>query len=262
MTRSTSRLVGDIEVVALCDAAGLFPDAVSVAFPDADHDVLASAARLDPASFGPDDGWWLHFRCFAIRLPTGAVGLVDCGVGPGAEPSWTPAPGVLPDALAAAGIGVDDVQWVVLTHLHSDHIGWAVRDAKPVFGAATYYVQRLETVSVAPVVADTVLTPLDAAQQLARIDGDMTVASGVALFATPGHTPGHQSVVINSGGSEVLIAGDVIVHPVQVVDPGQRYVHEYDATVARETRLALLRRAAHASAGIATAHLGTDFLDL
>jgi hypothetical protein len=108
---------GTLEVVALLDASGPFSESWTRAFPNGTDEDFARARIVDPEAFGDDGLWHLDFHCFAIRRPGGHVTLIDTGVGPADSPAsaWAPVPGVLPDALTAAGIGVDDVDFVVLS---------------------------------------------------------------------------------------------------------------------------------------------------
>jgi glyoxylase-like metal-dependent hydrolase (beta-lactamase superfamily II) len=82
----------------------------------------------------------------------------------------------------------------------------------------------------------------------------------ITAVPTPGHTPGHQSVLVDSGREEIIITGDVLVHAVQFVDPDVSYIFESDQDVARDTRRALLRRAEDRRALLATAHLTRPFV--
>ncbi|MGI8692373.1 MAG: MBL fold metallo-hydrolase [Geodermatophilaceae bacterium] len=142
-----SRLaVGDLEVLAFCDGTGSFFESRSTAFPAATPESWRAADELDPGSVDRDGAWQLRFRMFGLRLPDGRVMLVDAGIGPADSParSWTPVPGALPQLLAAAGVSRSSVDTVILTHLHSDHVGWAVVDGEPYFPAAQYVLQRSE----------------------------------------------------------------------------------------------------------------------
>ncbi|MEV8535599.1 MBL fold metallo-hydrolase [Streptomyces sp. NPDC051211] len=255
-------------VVALHDATGFFFEPAEVAFPGATAADWALADRLDPGAAGPDGAWRLDFRCFAVEMPGGRWTLVDAGVGPAEGPAagWAPVPGRLPAALAEAGIDPAEVDTVVLTHLHEDHAGWTSgADGRPFFPAARYVVQRAETEALAaddPVRAWTV-DPLRRSGQLSEVDGRHRLGGGLTLLPTPGHTPGHQSVLVEqSGGREVLITGDVLVHAVQLGNPAVPYSHERDRETARASREALLARAAEHRAVLATAHLTRPFAEL
>lgn len=256
------------EVVALLDATGSFFEPQHVAFPGAGAADWARAAVLDPGAAGPDGTWLLDFRCFGIERPGGRWVLVDAGVGPaqGPDPGWAPVPGRLPAVLAAAGIAPADVETVVLTHLHEDHAGWSSgADGQPFFPAARYVVQRAEVASLdrADPVWDWTVAPLRATGQLHEVDGPHRLAPGLTLLPTPGHTPGHQSVLVEQGpgARDVLVTGDVLVHAVQLGNPAVPYSHERDRAAARSSREALLARAVERGALLATAHLTRAFVE-
>jgi glyoxylase-like metal-dependent hydrolase (beta-lactamase superfamily II) len=165
--------------------------------------------------------------------------------------------------LSTAGVDPADIDAVVLTHLHSDHVGWAVVDALPYFPNARYVIQQSEIFSgLDPKTRQVVLEPLQRAHRLEVIDGATRLASGVTVIHTPGHTPGHQSVLIRSQDIELVLAGDVLVHPLQLVNPSLEYSHESDPAAARETRQRLLTHAARHGTAIGTAHLTPPFVDL
>ncbi|WP_330299952.1 MBL fold metallo-hydrolase [Streptomyces sp. NBC_00503] len=258
-------------VVALLDASGTFFEPARTAFPGADPAAWARAARLDPGAAGPDGSWRLDFRCFAVAGPGGRWVLIDAGIGPAHGPAagWAPVPGRLPAALAEAGIGPADVEAVVLTHLHEDHTGWT-RDAtgRPFFPAARHLVQSAEVAALdrADPVWEWVVAPLRAAGQLHEVTGVHRLAPGLTLLPTPGHTPGHQSVLVEQsapggGARDVLVTGDVLVHAVQLADPAVPYSHERDPAAARASREALFAEAAGRGALLATAHLTRAFVE-
>jgi glyoxylase-like metal-dependent hydrolase (beta-lactamase superfamily II) len=276
---TVTRTVGNLEVVALLDAFGPFFVTREVAFPDATPRDWNRAERLDPGAFGPDGTWNLDFHCFAIRHPDGRIALVDTGIGPVGSPasSWAPVPGRLPDALAAAGVDPEDVDVVVLTHLHEDHYGWSVDlSGVPMFPNARYVVQQEEilTLTAGDPALSYVVEPLRRAGQLDEVDGRVRLLGrgtkvggsasrcreAITAVPTPGHTPGHQSVLVESGRRQIIVTGDVLVHAVQLVDPDVSYIFESDQDVARDTRRALLRRAEDRRALLATAHLTRPFV--
>ncbi|HEY8472555.1 MAG TPA: MBL fold metallo-hydrolase [Natronosporangium sp.] len=262
---AVTRTVGTATLIALEDGDGPFFKPRQEAFPDATADHWRRADALDPAAVSAGGEWWLRFRCFAIRLDDGRVVLVDAGIGPADSPaaSWAPVPGQLPAELAAAGIDPADVREVVLTHLHTDHIGWAVTDHRPYFRNARYLLQRAEHAAVDrlnPSLRERLLDPLRSTGQLSLVDGDVIVAGPVRTLATPGHTPGHQSVLIDAGDDAVLVTGDLLVHAVQLVDPELAYAIETDPLVARESRTRQLTELSARGGVLATAHLGEPFL--
>ncbi|GIJ30147.1 MBL fold metallo-hydrolase [Micromonospora qiuiae] len=284
------RRVGCFDVIALRDAAGPFFLTSDAAFIGASGNDWRAARRIDPAAFGPDGTWQLDFRCYAIRRPGDRYTLVDTGVGPEGSPasSWAPVPGALPRLLADAGIDVRRVDTVVLTHLHEDHAGWAVTAAGvPMFPNARYVVQQRELDVLeagGSQMLGYVVRPLRAAGQLHPVDGAVVLngdaardgrhnaarrgAAGrrggrVRVVPTPGHTPGHQSVVVEGGRhDQVVVTGDVLVHAVQIADPDVAYRYEADQDLARSTRRRLLAAARRDRALLATAHLNRPFVAL
>ncbi|MGK5740298.1 MBL fold metallo-hydrolase [Micromonospora sp. URMC 103] len=268
-----SRAVGPFTVTPLLDAAGPFFLDRREAFPEATSSDWDRARLLDPDAFGPGETWQLDFRCFAIRGPGDRVMLVDAGVGPDGSPAaaWAPTPGTLPAGLQRAGIDPVHVDTVVLTHLHEDHVGWSVgRDGAPMFPNARYVVQRRETAALpeGDAALAYVVEPLRASGQLHEVDGSARLfaagrsSDSVRVVPTPGHTPGHQSVVVDGGAEQVIVTGDVLVHAVQLVDPAVAYRFEVDAEVARRTRRRLLDDARRRGAVLATAHLNRPWVDL
>lgn len=255
---------GDAEILMLEDGSGPFFSPREEVF-DATPAQWADADAFDPLALTPDGQWLLRFRCFAIRLPGGRVILVDTGIGPAGSPaaSWAPVPGRLPAAMADAGIEPSDVDTVVLTHIHSDHIGWAVTGGVPFFPNARYLLQRAdaEILRTIPGLAPALLEPLQAADRLDVVEGDTTLAPGVDVVATPGHTPGHQSVLVSTGRERVLITGDLLVHAVQLLHPDVAYAHEVDPARARETRVRLLTGLSGGGV-LATPHLARAFVSI
>ena len=144
---------------------------------------------------------------FVIRHPDGPI-LVDTGIGEGdewIERHYRPRRRALVDALRAAGVAIGDVARIVNTHLHFDHCGQNRR-----FPAVAIHVQRDE-LGAASGSGYTVTEWFDfPGAAYLSLDGDAEVARGVRALATPGHTAGHQSVVVETSEGSVVIAGHAI----------------------------------------------------
>ena len=253
-----SQAVGTATVIALNDGTAPYFRPRREVFPQASAEHWRRADELDPNALEEGE-WLLRFRCFAIRSDDG-VTLVDAGVGPASDASapWSSVPGQLPAELAAAGIDPDEVNTVVLTHLHTDHVGWAVV-GRPYFGNATYLLQRAEADAIDelnPALRERLVEPLQASDQLRLLDGDTRLDATTRVLSTPGHTPGHQSVLVEGGDTTLVVTGDLLVHAIQLVDPDLEYLYETDPAAARASRTAVLG----SGAVLATSHLGQTYV--
>ncbi|WP_084219546.1 MBL fold metallo-hydrolase [Spirillospora albida] len=233
---------------------------LSELFPGSSPEQWARLRNEVPEVFADDGSWLLHFHCFVLRVPSGPTVLVDTGIGPEGSPaaSWAPVPGDLVAALDAVTLAPDDIDTVVLTHLHSDHAGGAVVGGEPVFGNARHLVQSTELDWLQGALLDEVVEPLRRNGLLDAIDGPARLAPDVLIMPTPGHTPGHQSVVV--GDDRVVVSGDVVLHPVQMIDPAVHYVYDEDPETAAVTRAELLGRLRHGGGVLAAPHLPVPFV--
>jgi N-acyl homoserine lactone hydrolase len=164
---------------------------------------------------GPDgDEWPVHG--FVVIHPGGAA-LVDTGVGGPAQVlhDWRVVNRSAADALAELDMTPGDIGLVINTHLHFDHCG-----QNAVFPRAAFYVQRAE-LSRAKRESPELYDWFDFMNaQFELLDGDTEVLPGLSVIATPGHTAGHQSVVIQSaGGAPDVLIGDAAYTPRQYSCP-------------------------------------------
>jgi glyoxylase-like metal-dependent hydrolase (beta-lactamase superfamily II) len=163
-------------------------------------------ARVRFPHFHPLAGTRGIVRGFVIVRERGHL-LVDTGVGTGnadIERWYGPEVTPLAAALAGSGLAPGAIAAIVHTHLHFDHIG---QDRS--FAGVPVYVQEAE---VAAARADGYTVPewLPEPGRLETVEGDRSIAPGVHLIATPGHTPGHQSVLVEPDAGVVIIAGQAI----------------------------------------------------
>lgn len=219
-------------------------------------------------SFATEDGdIILHFQAFIIEAGGKRI-MVDPCIG-NDKPRGHPLLDGLDTAFLArmerAGFPRESIDVVLCTHLHVDHCGWNTMmvDGRwvPTFPNARYLFARAEVESARKekdgdaeaIFADSVQPIMDAG--LADlVDPDHVIVEGVRLMPTPGHTPGHCSVVITSGGREAIITGDVLHHPVQVALPDISSNFCWDDDIAIRTRRSVLEHAARNDTVLMVAH--------
>jgi len=172
----------------------------------------------------------IALNCLLIQS-NGKNILVDTGIGDKhnkkAKTRFHMQGGQLRNSLGKFGLSPDDIDMVVLTHLHFDHVGGCTafenNKAVPVFRNATHLVQRLdwdeanntnERTRTAYITDD--FLPLQQSNQLQLLDGDTEIISGLWVRRTGGHTAGHQLAYFESGGEKVATLGDVLMIPEQL----------------------------------------------
>ena len=213
-----------------------------------------------------EDGNLIHnFGCWLIRSKGNTI-LVDTGLGNRGDHRPVVSPPSLPSVMEAAGVKAVDVDIVVFTHLHFDHTGWNTTgdgDAvRPVFPNARHVVQRTELEFWTGdrerpphgSAYDVVLAPIENAGLLDVVEEDYALTSEVVTVPTPGHTPGHVSLAIVSGGEHAYILGDVAHKPVQLTETDWCPIQDFQPALATRSRRALFDRIERENALIAAGH--------
>jgi glyoxylase-like metal-dependent hydrolase (beta-lactamase superfamily II) len=242
----------------------IFPGATLAALEPA-MDLLAGR-HVDRAS----SSVLLAMQSFVLRI-AGKTILVDACVGEHKSrplrPLWNDRSGTPFLAnLAAAGCAPEDIDIVMCTHLHADHVGWNTRLESgrwvPTFPNARYLMTQGEIDQRSGETAeanhgsyqDSVLPILDRGLATIIADGD-EIADGAKVIALPGHSPGQVGLDIATGGTRALFCGDAIHSPVQVFHPQWSSAFCFDPAQSAATRHALLARAAGEDLLLVPAHL-------
>jgi len=181
-------------------------------------------AWLEPRALEPGTGRLiLCFQSYVLRTPDHTV-LVDSCIGNDKDrptrPNWhMKRDDTFMRGLAAHCLSVADIDVVMCTHLHADHVGWNTRLEEgrwvPTFPNARYLFSDTELAhwtaqhakAAVPAIADSVL-PIVAAKRAEMVQSDHAVGDYVRLLPTPGHTPGHFSVLVGRTAEEAVITGD------------------------------------------------------
>jgi glyoxylase-like metal-dependent hydrolase (beta-lactamase superfamily II) len=243
--------VGGIRVLALPDGHADLPSWPVPAESLAEAPIAwAEHRERTPHGFhGEHHHWRIHNTCYALETE-GARILVDCGVGVGPYPRYGNMRGELLEVLPRHGLSPEDFDIAFLTHAHPDHVGWAYDEERqrPRFPKARYLLHRRdwehfggrETV---PPYFRRFLQPLADAGVLDFLEGETEIAPGATALHSPGHTPGHMSLLVQSRGEGLVIAGDVLNSPVYVTEPERPFSSDADIPLGIRTRTALLGRA-------------------
>jgi glyoxylase-like metal-dependent hydrolase (beta-lactamase superfamily II) len=210
-------------------------------------------------------------QAFVILIGAHKI-IVDPGVGNQKKrvtvPGWDNLHTDFLDQLQAADVAPDEVDYVLNTHLHFDHVGWHTRlldgTWQPTFPAARYvmageefhYWESKPEKEIADQHAgftDCVL-PVYQAGQVDLVADDHLVTDGVRFLPTPGHSPHHVSVLISSDGQSAVITGDVAHHPCQIAHPDWASASDFDPDQARSSRWNLWERFADTDTLIIGSH--------
>jgi glyoxylase-like metal-dependent hydrolase (beta-lactamase superfamily II) len=227
-TRFNRVTLGGFEVTTLLAATAPRPDPHSIFGLNVsveEFNAVSEAANL------PTDAAQFFFTPTVVNTGAALI-LFDTGLD---------APGIT-GALAAAGYSPDQVDHVVITHMHGDHIGGLMNGDAPTFPNADYTTSATEFdhwAAAGNARFDSNMRPL--AERTRMIgDGD-SVASGITAMAAHGHTPGHTGFMLESEGKQLLLAADFANHPVwSLAHPDWEVKFDMDKAQAAATRKRLL----------------------
>ena len=220
--------VGNVELVSLSDGYPLRPPL----------DIFPSSTleewREFPGLLDANDQFTSRFGAAALRSG-GKTIIVDTGL--------QAADGIFMEDMKKKGVDREAVDLVVFTHLHPDHVGWNLTDGRPNFPNARYLLPKVDWDHwTQPAVMENAehvknqIMPLKDLNIMDLMDDEYNVTDEVRTVPTPGHTPGHVSLMITSQGQRGFILGDVANNLVQAHHTDWCPIFDNDPDEARKTR--------------------------
>ncbi|MFE2476736.1 MBL fold metallo-hydrolase [Streptomyces sp. NPDC059389] len=273
-----SIVLGDVEVTRVVEWQGPLGPARSLV-----PEVGAEAWKENEDWLSPDhweadgDRAVLALQTWVLRS-AGKTVLVDTGVGNGRERPGSPLfhqrdGDFLGELERAAGVRPEDVDIVVNTHVHGDHVGWNTVAADggwvPAFPNARYLVPAADDHHFGPgngygggvreddrLIYEDSIAPVHRTGQVVLWDGAHRIDEHLTLESAPGHTPGSSVVRLASGTDRAVFVGDLLHSPVQILEPACNSCFCMDAAQAAASRRRILERAADRHELLVPAHFG------
>jgi len=244
-------------------ALEMFPDLTGQRLAE-NRSWLKQAKGLDD-----DDTLILCFQSYIVRTPHHTI-LIDTCIGNDkprpTRPKWDmKTDNTYIGGLKAAGFSVEDIDFVMCTHLHPDHVGWNTRlqngrwvptfpNARYVFGKTEFEHWTAQNAKAAvPQFVDSVL-PVVEAKRADIVGNDLAVGDHARILPTPGHTPGHVAFAFGKGKDDAVFSGDLIHSPLQAVYPDLSLKFDVDPAQAARTRRGFLERYCDTDTLCCTAH--------
>lgn len=244
-------IIGEVEVWRILEIHAPFLTPAEL-YPTAGPDVAAIMESHAPGCLCGQSGQLiLPIQGFLLKTPSHNI-LVDSCVGNDKTvprtPDWHQRSGTrFQSSLGAAGVSFADIDYVLCTHLHTDHVGWNTQlvDGRwmPTFPNARYLMpaadEKFHRENPGDMYVESVLPVVEAGQaELAH--NEHMLGDHVSLIPTPGHTPGHVSIMIKSSNGQAVITGDAIHSTVQCWYPQWHFKYDAEAELAVSSRIQLL----------------------
>jgi glyoxylase-like metal-dependent hydrolase (beta-lactamase superfamily II) len=261
--------IGDVEITRIVEVNN-WEDDITMLLPDATPATVQAYPWLVPHFATPQGRMILSFQCFVMRTKTRQIMLDTCigndrqrefGIFTNMQTSF------IAD-LAHAGYQPDEIDTVLCTHLHFDHVGWNTHlvngkwvptfpNARYLFGKQEYahWKMLLDTHGYHDLnhMNDAVQPVVDAGL-VDLIDNNHRICDELSIFPTPGHTPGHVSILIESKGQRAIITGDMMHHPIQLERPDDEGNFDMLKHAGCQTRLKFIDQVANTDTFVIGSH--------
>ena len=246
--------VGDVQIHRVVDLLMDMP--FTYLFPEAKPEQLLPLHTWLMPHFMQSDGKTMTVSVHTFVIQSGdATIVVDTCIGNDKErdaPNWNLRASDFLDRLAERGAAREAVDMVLCTHLHVDHVGWNTMLENdrwvPTFPKARYLIGREEWAfweheedPFGKQAKEDSILPIIESDLVQMVETDHQITDEVSLVPTPGHTPGHVSVLIRSRGERAIITGDLFHHPLQFAHPAMKDIADVDSEMAERTRLTFMQ---------------------
>lgn len=262
--------LGELTIHRIIEQETTFLPALDL-FPALTPDLLAENRQWmrQAGALDAEDILILCFQSYVVKTPHHTI-LIDSCIGNDKprplRPKWNmKTDATYMRALASAGFSVEDIDFVMCTHLHVDHVGWNTRleagrwvptfpNARYVFGKTEfdYWAEQNAKTPVPPIV-DSVL-PVVEAKQAEIVRNDYELGDQLRILPTPGHTPGHVAFTLGRGRDDAVFSGDLMHSPLQTRHPELSAKFDVDQAHAAATRRNFLERYCDTGTLCCTAH--------
>ena len=267
--------LGDVTVTRITESEGFYPITMLLAPEGGREDWERNRASLAPKHWDPEQNEIQASVGSYLLRSAGKNILIDTGGGNGKERPYFPPVAHLDTPylkdLAREGVNPEDVDIVVCTHLHLDHVGWNTvlenREWVPTFPNATYFFTSEDYEFWNPLnerkpkgalinqnVYEDSVAPVHNAGQAKLWSGSFILDENITLVAAPGHTPGSAVLNVASGTDRAVFAGDIMHNPVQILEPQWNSCFCENPEESRRTRQAILSGAADTNTLVFAAH--------